>query len=124
MVGRQWLGAVGLAMWLAALAACSREAAHEAHDRPRSRPMTFERLVGAESDADNWLTYSRTYDGRRFSPLQGINRQNVGDLQLQWVYPLTTDEPVETTPLVIDGVMYLTRPVNVVAALDAVTGKQ
>ena len=68
--------------------------------------------------------YSRTYDGRRFSPLADINRANVKDLQFQWVFPILRAEKMEATPLVVDGVMYLTQPVNHVVALKAATGEK
>lgn len=84
--------------------------------------VTYERLQQAHGDPGNWLTYSRTYDGRRFSPLAEIRRENLDELQLRWVFPIETPDPVETTPLVADGVMYLTRPPNDVVALDAATG--
>ena len=85
--------------------------------------VTYERLLKADEDAGNWLTYSGAYNGQRFSRLSQINRENVNRLRLKWVFPIDTPEQVETTPLVVDGVMYLTRPLNDVVALDAETGE-
>lgn len=83
-----------------------------------------QRLLNADSERGNWMSYGRTYDEKRFSPLDQINDGNVGQLGLQWFIDLPTNQNVETTPLVIDGVMYLTLPWSEVMALDAKTGEQ
>lgn len=85
--------------------------------------VTYDRLLRAGRDSGNWLTYSGTYSSQRHSALDQITRDNAGDLRLKWVYQLRTTEKVETTPLVVDGVMYLTRPPNDVIALDTETGR-
>jgi alcohol dehydrogenase (cytochrome c) len=72
--------------------------------------------------AANWLTYSGSNDGQRYSDLTEINRGNAGDLKLQWVYQIKGREKFEATPLVVDGVMYVTLPPNDAVALDAGTG--
>ena len=72
----------------------------------------------------NWLSYDRDNTGQRFSPLDQINRSNVGDLVVQWAYQF---HPVplrsEATPIVRDGVMYATAGGTMAFALDAVTGR-
>ncbi|MGV3590677.1 MAG: PQQ-dependent dehydrogenase, methanol/ethanol family [Gammaproteobacteria bacterium] len=83
-----------------------------------------ERLLNADSERGNWMSYGRTYDEKRFSPIDQINDTNVAQLGLQWFVDLPTNQNVETTPLVIDGVMYLTLPWSEVMALDAKTGAQ
>src|SRR6185503_3326407 len=76
-------------------------------------------------DAGNWLSYGRTYDEQRFSPLKKIDASNVAGLKLAWHYDLDTAHRVqEATPLVIDGVMYVSSAWSKVFALDAATGKQ
>ena len=85
--------------------------------------VTYEGLLKAKEDAGNWLTYSGSYSSHRHSSLDQVNRSNVGNLRLKWVYQLRTLEKVETTPLVVNGVMYLTRPPNDVVALDTETGR-
>jgi PQQ-dependent dehydrogenase (methanol/ethanol family) len=70
----------------------------------------------------NWTTYSGNLSGNRHATLQGIDVANVGGLQTAWVHPLPY-APLETTPLVIDGIMYVTAP-NQVFALDARTGSE
>ncbi len=82
------------------------------------------RLLNADSERGNWMTYGRTYGEQRFSPLDQINDGNIGQLGLQWFVDLPTNQNVETTPLVIDGVMYLTLPWSKVMALDAKTGAE
>src|SRR5579875_215540 len=82
------------------------------------------RLDGAASDAADWMTYGRTYDEQRFSPLDRINAANVSGLKLAWHYDLPVDHRAqESTPLVIDGVMYVTGSWSTVFALDSRTGK-
>ncbi|HYM12201.1 MAG TPA: PQQ-dependent dehydrogenase, methanol/ethanol family [Bryobacterales bacterium] len=86
--------------------------------------VTYQRLLKADSEPQNWLTYSGSYQGWRYSKLDQINRQNVKDLKLAWVYQMPTTHRIETTPLVVDGVMYLTEPPSNVVALDPANGRQ
>ena len=79
-------------------------------------------LVNAAKTPGNWLTYSGDYAGQRHSALDGITPANVGKLQVKWVFQQPIREKFETTPLVVDGVMYLTVPPNDAYALDAETG--
>ena len=85
--------------------------------------MTYERLVKADQEPGNWLMYSGSYDSWRFSRLDQINTRNVKNLQVKWLFQGRHQEKFETTPLVVDGIMYLTRPENDVFALDAETGR-
>src|SRR5438105_4510955 len=82
------------------------------------------RLRAAEADSANWLTYGRTYSEQRFSPLTQIDTRNVKDLRLAWWYEMKVNRGVEATPLVADGVMYVTSAWSMVYALDARTGKE
>jgi alcohol dehydrogenase (cytochrome c) len=84
--------------------------------------VTYDRLLHADREPQNWLTYSGGYSSLRYSALTQINKDNVKGLQLKWVYR-PGDAKMETTPLVVDGVMYAGTMTEVVA-LDAVTGKQ
>ncbi len=78
---------------------------------------------------DSWPTYNGDYSGRRFSPLTKINAQDIRSLSLAWVYHPETGGgeeaggPIKGTPVVVDGVMYVTVP-NHVWAIDARTGRQ
>jgi alcohol dehydrogenase (cytochrome c) len=85
--------------------------------------VTYRKLLEAGNDDGEWRMYSRTYDGRRFSPLQQINTANVGKLRLRWIRQLATAESiVEAAPIVVNGVMFITEPPNNVLALDASSG--
>lgn len=85
--------------------------------------VPYSRLVGAGEEPSNWLMYSGSYHAERYSALDQIHTGNVGDLRVEWVYQ-TAAGLVETTPLVVDGVMYLTEPPSSVTALDARTGRR
>jgi alcohol dehydrogenase (cytochrome c) len=90
---------------------------------PASPPVTYERLLRADREPENWLMYSGNYNGNRFSSLDQITTENVARLRFKWAYQMKTVEKVEATPLVVDSVMYLTEPPNAVSALDAGTGR-
>ena len=81
------------------------------------------RLNAADSDNANWMSTGRTYSEQRFSPLDKINTTNVKDLGLAWNFELSTNRGVETTPIVVDGVMYVTSAWSLVYALNAKTGE-
>ena len=83
-----------------------------------------QRLLNANADIGNWLTYGRTYQEQRFSPLDQINDENIDQLGLAWSLELPTNQNVESTPLAIDGVLYLTLPWSRVMAVDGATGEQ
>ena len=85
--------------------------------------VTFERLLRADAEPWNWLTYSGTYRSQRYSPLTQITPQNVKNLEPQWVFQSRSLEKFEATPLVVDGVMYTVQAPNDVIALDAATGR-
>src|SRR5258708_5615983 len=85
--------------------------------------VSFERLLHAAQEPQNWLTYSGSPPSHRHSLLDQINIANVKNLELQWVFQAQSLQGFETSPLVVDGVMYLTHGPNDVAALDAKTGR-
>ena len=85
--------------------------------------VSFERLREAAREPRNWLTYSGGYFSNRYSALDQITPANVTDLTLQWVYQTPAPGPWQATPIVVDGVMYLTQRPNDVIALDARTGR-
>jgi alcohol dehydrogenase (cytochrome c)/quinohemoprotein ethanol dehydrogenase len=90
---------------------------------PKPAAVDAARLTTADRDEANWLTHGRTYDEQRFSPLKQIDAHNVGQLQLAWHYDLPVDARAqESTPLVIDGVMYVTGAWSKLFALNAATG--
>ncbi len=82
------------------------------------------RILNADATPGEWLTYGRTYDEQRHSPLSLINTDNVDQLGVAWTYDLATARGVEATPIVVDGTMYVTSAWSVVYALDAETGAE
>jgi alcohol dehydrogenase (cytochrome c) len=89
----------------------------------RAQQVTPDRIQAAASEPRNWLTYNGTYASQRYSQLRQITPDNVKNLELQWVLPNQVTGPWQSSPIVVDGVMYLTQRPNDVMAVDAVTGK-
>src|SRR5262245_17509537 len=74
--------------------------------------VTSERLLNAAKEPANWLMYGGDYSSRRYSGLTQITPANVKSLTLKWVYQSPVAGSWEPTPLVVDGVMYLTQRPN------------
>jgi alcohol dehydrogenase (cytochrome c) len=85
--------------------------------------VPYERIRDAAKEPGSWLTYNGTYFSQHYSALDQVNASNVSKLSVQWVFQARSLEKFETTPLVADGVMYLTEPPNNVVALDPATGR-
>jgi alcohol dehydrogenase (cytochrome c) len=85
--------------------------------------VTFDRLLHADKEPQNWLSYSGTPSSQRYSALAQVTPTNVNNLQLQWAFQARSLEKFEATPLVVDGMMYITQAPNDVVALDAATGE-
>ena len=85
--------------------------------------VTSQRLAAAPNEPQNWLTYSGNYSSTRYSPLDQITPANVRNLKLQLVYQAPVAGNWQTTPLVVDGMMYITQRLNDVVALDAKLGR-
>ena len=74
--------------------------------------VSFERLMRADREPQNWLTYSGTMQSQRFSQLTQITPENVKNLELQWIFQARSLEKFETTALVVDGIMYTVQAPN------------
>jgi len=85
--------------------------------------VTWDRLLNASAEPQNWLTHSGTVLGQRYSTLAEITPDNVKNLDLKWVFQARSFEKFEATPLVVDGVMYTVQAPNDIVALDAATGR-
>ncbi len=85
--------------------------------------VTAERLLNTAREARNWMIYSGGYFSNRHSALTQITPANARNLELKWMYQAAVAGAWQTTPLVVDGVMYLTQRPNDVVALDAKTGR-
>ena len=118
---RSWAGPALIAGSALLLVACGR-------DTRVAEPEGFAAVdtarISTASAADEWLTYGGTYDEQRHSKLNQINKDNVGQLGVAWTYDLATNRGVESTPIVVDGTMYVTSAWSVVYALDAKTGAE
>ncbi|PYT22668.1 MAG: hypothetical protein DMG57_34530 [Acidobacteria bacterium] len=83
--------------------------------------VSFQRIRNAREEPQNWLTYWGDYQGTHYSPLKYITPANVKSLKSQWSFQFAGTN-VENTPIVVDGIMFVTGPLNNAAALDARTG--
>jgi alcohol dehydrogenase (cytochrome c) len=101
-----------LVLSLVALASCLLQA-----------QVTYDRLLNAAKESRNWLIYSGGYFSNRYSLLTQITPANARNLELKWMYQAAVAGAWQTTPLVVDGIMYLTQRPNDVVALDARTGR-
>jgi len=81
------------------------------------------RIIDNAKTGKEWLSNGLDYGVSRFSPLDQITTANVGKLGLAWSYPLNSIRGVEATPIVADGIMYVTAPWTIVHAIDAKTGQ-
>src|SRR5688572_8734802 len=106
----------GISLVAAALALLSYPLAAQA-------PVTYERLLNTAKEPHNWLTYGGDYFSQRHSTLTQITPANVKNLNLAWVQQSPAAGSWQATPLVVDGIMYLTQRPNDVIALDAATGR-
>ena len=109
------------------LAACGQPATRHAGNRQSEEAQTAwvdaERIANADAEPQNWLTHGRTYSEQRYSPLDQINTENVGDLGLAWYLDLDTNRGQQATAIVVDGVMYSTSAWSKVQAIVAATGE-
>ena len=105
------------------LAVMSNEAGDSAAPDSRTAWIDDERIKNADSEPGNWLAYGRTYEEQRFSPLTQINAGNVSQLGLAWSKDMGTNRAQESTPIVVDGIMYFTSAWSRVYAVDPLTGE-
>jgi quinohemoprotein ethanol dehydrogenase len=120
---------LSLALFAALSVACGGDDTTDAGERAsvdakRAAWVDDARLRGAADDPGSWIAHGRTWSEERFSPLSMIDAENVGRLSQRWSYDTGTIRGLEATPLVVDGVMYVTLSWSSVVALDARTGEQ
>jgi len=84
--------------------------------------VSYRRILNAKAEPHNWLTYWGDFQGRHNTPLSQITPANVSQLRSAWALQFGGGTN-ETTPIVVDGVMFVTGPLNAAAALDARTGR-
>ncbi len=90
---------------------------------PLQAQISYERILQAEDEPESWLTYNGSYLSQRYSRLEQIDRDNVGDLELRWLLQNQVFGAWQSSPIVADGVMYLTERPNSIMAVDPVTGR-
>ena len=100
-----------------------QETSRENQPTPALEPVTWERLLNAADEPENWLMYSGTLNSQRFSRLDQVDKQNVSNLELKWAYQIPEIDRAETVPTVVDGVMFITESPSNVVAVDASTGR-
>jgi PQQ-dependent dehydrogenase (methanol/ethanol family) len=121
-MGRK-LFAAALAAPLVLGAALVASAANGPHERGAAWVDTA-RLLAADKEPGSWLAAGRTYDEQRYSPLTLIDKANVGRLGLAWYGDIDTERGQEATPVVVDGVLYVTSAWSKLFAYDAKTGEK
>jgi PQQ-dependent dehydrogenase (methanol/ethanol family) len=90
---------------------------------PTTAFIDDERIKNAESEPGNWLSFGRTYEEQRHSPLTQVNKETVGQLGLAWYKDMNTNRALEATPIVVDDTMFFTSTWSRVYAVDARTGE-
>jgi alcohol dehydrogenase (cytochrome c) len=103
------------AISLGALAAISTVSAQD---------ITSKELLDGLTNPSRWLTHSGDYAGHRFSPLKEITPANASQLAAQWTFQTGVNNKFEATPIVIDGMLYITGALNHAWAIDSRTGRQ
>lgn len=102
-------------------------ASTEEHEHPLVagfREVTYDEIKEIEATGDDWLTYSGSYTSHRHSSLTQITPSNVASLGLRWTYQFAGDPiKIEASPIVRDGLLYVTAPPGLVVALDAQSGE-
>lgn len=106
-----------------AVAACAALALAGCKERAAEGGIDADRLAAAAADSANWITYGRDYAEQRYSPLDQISTETVGELGLVWFADLDTARGQEGTPLVFDGTIYITTAWSKVKAYDGATGE-
>ncbi|MBL4819678.1 MAG: PQQ-dependent dehydrogenase, methanol/ethanol family [Gammaproteobacteria bacterium] len=110
----------------AALLARQPTTNHWLNDQPIGTglgPVTVENLASGTSNPEQWLHYGGDYRNFRHSPITELNPDSIGELQIAWLFPTGTDGQFAMSPIVYDGIMYVTTSYNHLMALNAETGE-
>ena len=115
----------------AAILAAGMANAQEVKNAPTSMaataavtPVSQQQLSDAAKDGSNFLATNGNYEQTRFYPNDQINRNNVAHLHPAWIFTTEVKESMETSPIIVNGVMYVTTSFSHVYALDAKTGQE
>jgi alcohol dehydrogenase (cytochrome c) len=121
--GAALLGVAGLLTTLASAQEVKQDA-KSASGTATISPVTQDQLDKADKSASDFLLTNGNYAQTRFYPAKQIDRNNVKNLHVAWIFQTDVKESLETSPIVVDGVMYVTTSFSHVYALDAKTGAQ
>ena len=83
--------------------------------------VTQARVLAEAGRGDNWLVNGGNFESQHFSPLKKITDQNIGGLGLAWALPVNSPMGLSAEPIVVDGVIYLGAPFDIVYAIDRAT---
>src|ERR1700756_1516960 len=122
-----WATLFGLSCALAASSHAQEVPKQDQWSPPREAkisPVTQAQLDAADKNATNFLLTNGNYAQTRFHPAKQINRDNVKNLHVAWIFQTDVKESLETSPIVVDGVVFVTTSYSHVYALDAKTGEQ
>ena len=100
----------------------TKQEAKSATGEAKVSPVTQQQLNSADKSSTNFLLTNGNYAQTRFYPAKQIDRDNVKNLHVAWIFQTDVKESLETSPIVVDGVMYVTTSFSHVYALDAKTG--
>jgi quinohemoprotein ethanol dehydrogenase len=114
--------AIRVLMLLAVIATATANAAGPEEKAPIGL-INEQRINNADSEPGNWLAHGRTYEEQRFSPLKQINRDTVSRLGLAWWADMHSTRGLEATPIVVDGIMFVSSAWSRVHAFNAVSGE-
>lgn len=118
-------GCLGFAIFVAVFVLVVMPGEVTANSAAGLQPVTNEMLLSAQDDSESWLMYGRDYKSWRYSQLKQVNTENVNKLVPKWAFQIGTPyDKFECTPLVVNGVMYITTPYSTIYAVDARTGKE
>lgn len=94
------------------------------HIRQITEAIDDQAIIQADNNQEDWLTYGGNYAETRYRTLDQINKTNLNELGLAWAVDLGTKRGIQATPLVVDGIMFLTGPWSIVYAIDVRSGKR
>ena len=86
--------------------------------------INTQRIINSNGEPQNWLSHGRNYHEQRYSPLNQINTETVKNLELEWSLDMGTTRGLEATPIVDNGIMFVSSTWSVVHAVDARTGEE
>ena len=118
------LGMVASAMQQGGETSPSRSSSGAEGASTRIAQIDTARIVNADSEPGNWLSYGRDYGEQRHSPLTQVNKKSIKDLELAFSVDMYTTRGLEASPIVVDGILYMTGSWSVVYAVDAKTGEE